>query len=1570
MFKTSHFHAGKSRPHSASSTGRAFGTRAKAFALAVLFGLSCLPADSLSIHASAGETSASRRAPSIIEVRDPLPENYRWIEDYAYNVDIASGTITLLRCAAKGDATVYGCVLIDNIPFRTVIASRCFTDCPDLTSLRFVPGFGVEGGPDVAVDLKAKTESDMSRLFAGDTGLTALDLTGIDFTHATDLSYLCDGCAALTDLTLGEIVPAIDAASPCVSCAGMFRGCSLVSSIDLTGMDATAVTDMSCMFQGCANAAITWSRDFHTEHVTTMSHMFDGAASAVLKFDEYFRTGACTDMSYMLAGTSCPLDLRCFDMHLVTDMRGMFCGHRGDGTIDLRSPYFYTEQIKDMSYLFAMDYGTPEILFNDDVWSTANVRDYSYMFRGYGRSEDGSLTEELSAADLLSHMNFQNDFSMRGMFMGSGFTDIDLSGFKTGRCTDMSYLCKDAASLRTFTAGSFSGTDKCKTLRSMFENCVSLQNVIGYDSYYFYQTEDFAYMFKNCSSLEKMVIGSHSIQSARYLTGMFEGCSKAKDITFYFNHFNGVYNYDNFLGPDFELAKSGVIKLVNYNSTTPQPADKIPDLFPFGITGFPYKEDFVIYPAYQWVDEKYQTGTAAWDTDLPMYAHIFCRRVDKGYNNPITDTEGNSGPLKHTTSETLTVTINSVAANKATDEIKRTWFCPANHIDRATKTALRTNGNADTNYYEIIGYENEFVSASYEPTQDEWNATYNCCNKGYGVNDNKAGTAKQVDKSEDPYGLVSCLPEAFTFKGFVLRPRNTYTVTLNAPVYNLTGDSGLHHDVDPSAYPCFPAVPESITYGEGHAADHVIPALKQKGFTFLGWYDENGVCVSGEDGSALPNSSSNQILTPRFMIQEAKIILSAGSLPKGCDLSRSGIRIKPEQKGLWQGSNGTYAAIMTIKDGLFALPEAIYPPYADDDNIVTQTAWNEDDWYGSGAGKALPKNYVFDMGQYYPNYTAVWTSGRMTSEERESLQDRPNPQETINLIEGIDPVNPDPDAVKDAVARYLALSDEDKEKVPEEDKQLLEQAAKLVDQQEKLADAENEKKELTDQIQTLKEEKEATAAEAEAAKVEAAEAKKTAEEKIIEAKEANEKLADAQEKAAAAQETADRSQAAEKSALQKAAAAEQAAAEAEEKQREAENALEKAKDSIAEAEARQKAAEESEAKYREQAEESRKQQEDSAAKLAESSKEIEATKKEVADLEQQLSDANKTLEQLKKESADSKTAASSKQEEEAKAVKDLNDKNSKLEQELAEAKRMLQQLLAGKSTPANPYDTGWSFEPGTATPSNQPDTSYSHISSDAGKNGSRDGSAGSTSQTGNGKPSKDNSGTSANTAGTTGNSAGSAQTGSAAAAAAGDGNTGSSSQAANNASSGSSSAPSSSSSGSSSASRKSGSSYSGSYSSPSRSSSSYSYSGTSAASKNKSSYSSASPAAGSSASKDSASGKKSDTDEFLLSWLNETDSSGTGSSSGKSGSGTASGAGISSTDGGSPDTDASLNGEGEPKKAASSLGTSEEKAGSSSPLATILSIIGIGGATAAGVAFTWRRKRPVTRKERRNNRPL
>lgn len=103
----------------------------------------------------------------------------------------------------------------------------------------------------------------------------------------------------------------------------------------------------------------------------------------------------------------------------------------------------------------------------------------------------------------------------------------------------------------------------------MFENCVSLQNVIGYDSYYFYQTEDFAYMFKNCSSLEKMVIGSHSIQSARYLTGMFEGCSKAKDITFYFNHFNGVYNYDNFLGPDFELAKSGVIKLVNYNSTRP-----------------------------------------------------------------------------------------------------------------------------------------------------------------------------------------------------------------------------------------------------------------------------------------------------------------------------------------------------------------------------------------------------------------------------------------------------------------------------------------------------------------------------------------------------------------------------------------------------------------------------------------------------------------------------------------------------------------------------------------------------------------------------------------------------------------------------------------------------------------------------------------------------------------------------------------------------------------------------------------------------------------------------------------
>ena len=83
-----------------------------------------------------------------------------------------------------------------------------------------------------------------------------------------------------------------------------FKGFYNMTSIDLSVMDTSEVTDMSSMFDSCYNLTSLDLRNFDTSKVTNMSEMFD----------------SCYDLT--------SLDLRNFDTSKVTDMSRMFrqCG--------------------------------------------------------------------------------------------------------------------------------------------------------------------------------------------------------------------------------------------------------------------------------------------------------------------------------------------------------------------------------------------------------------------------------------------------------------------------------------------------------------------------------------------------------------------------------------------------------------------------------------------------------------------------------------------------------------------------------------------------------------------------------------------------------------------------------------------------------------------------------------------------------------------------------------------------------------------------------------------------------------------------------------------------------------------------------------------------------------------------------------------------------------------------------------------------------------------------------------------------------------------------------------------
>ena len=140
-----------------------------------------------------------------------------------------------------------------------------------------------------------------ARMFAYWSSLSKVDLTGVDASEATDLSYFFAG----TNLT----------------------------SLDLSHFDTSNATNMEYMFGESKYLESLDLSSFNTEHVTDMSHMFYMCRNLRELNLGSFDTSHCIDMGWMFCycGSLQKLDLAGFDVSAVNDasyMSYLFATHR------------------------------------------------------------------------------------------------------------------------------------------------------------------------------------------------------------------------------------------------------------------------------------------------------------------------------------------------------------------------------------------------------------------------------------------------------------------------------------------------------------------------------------------------------------------------------------------------------------------------------------------------------------------------------------------------------------------------------------------------------------------------------------------------------------------------------------------------------------------------------------------------------------------------------------------------------------------------------------------------------------------------------------------------------------------------------------------------------------------------------------------------------------------------------------------------------------------------------------------------------------------------------------------
>jgi len=240
----------------------------------------------------------------------------------------------------------------------------------------------------------------------------------------------------------------------------MFRDCSSLMSLDLSGFKTDNVGDMSSMFQGCSSLTNLDLSNFNTNRVSNMARMFYGCSNLTSLDLSDFKTDNVMDMSSMFQDCSSltSLDLSDFKTDNVMDMSNMLQNCSSLMSLDLGS--FKTDNVMDMRHMFR---GCSSLTSLDlSGFKTDNVRDMRHMFRG---------CSSLTSLDL-SNFNTNRVSNMARMFYGcSNLRNLDLSSFNTYSVTDMEYMFSNCSNLTTIYASEHWNMLKVEKADNIFDAC-------------------------------------------------------------------------------------------------------------------------------------------------------------------------------------------------------------------------------------------------------------------------------------------------------------------------------------------------------------------------------------------------------------------------------------------------------------------------------------------------------------------------------------------------------------------------------------------------------------------------------------------------------------------------------------------------------------------------------------------------------------------------------------------------------------------------------------------------------------------------------------------------------------------------------------------------------------------------------------------------------------------------------------------------------------------------------------------------------------------------------------------
>ncbi|EHK2411958.1 BspA family leucine-rich repeat surface protein [Listeria monocytogenes] len=357
------------------------------------------------------------------------------------------------------------------------------------------------------------------------SSLTELDVSGLDTSAVTNMTEMFYGCNALKELDASNFDT-----SSVTDMNSMFISCSALEKLDVSNFDTSSVTDMNSMFRGCSALEKLDVSNFDTSSVTNMNSMFLGCAGLEELNASNFDTSSVTDMNSMFRNCNKlkKLDISNFDTSSVTDMNSMFRTCSALERVDVSN--FDTSSVTDMNRMFD-ECKSLEIL---DVsnFDTSSVIDMGYMFYE---------NEKLKKLDV-SNFDTSSVTDMSSMFFQcTGLEELDVSNFDTNSVTNMTYMFYKCAGLEELDLSNFD-TSSVTDMSFMFFQSTGLKK-LDLSNFDTSSVTNMSYMFATCTALKSLYLDNFTDVSGGTVNMFIETSSLTHlFVSHNFKDFSGLEN--------------------------------------------------------------------------------------------------------------------------------------------------------------------------------------------------------------------------------------------------------------------------------------------------------------------------------------------------------------------------------------------------------------------------------------------------------------------------------------------------------------------------------------------------------------------------------------------------------------------------------------------------------------------------------------------------------------------------------------------------------------------------------------------------------------------------------------------------------------------------------------------------------------------------------------------------------------------------------------------------------------------------------------------------------------------